>query len=335
MPTQPTLYTSGRFLSTRFGTKLILRGINLPLLDDWYFPGSDYLAAVAQSNANAIRIQWYHHYPPPSDGSKPRGPYPLSALDDFLHRCAAAEMVPILMLGDLTGAADTSQLNDAIVSWWTDPKVVAVLQKHATYLIINIANEVGFYHWAGDSADVLAAYVADYTQAIASIRNAGLHVPLMIDATDFGASLDIFLSVGQQLIAADPLHNVLLSTHAYWADYNGLDYIDSCVAADLPIVFGEMSNLQDADTDDTYYSLDANGNTPWPAAPNGFTYQALLAAAFHHEIGWLAWSWGPDDCDDRKLSSDGTFAALTPWGQDFLNNTAYGLKTHSHRHTLL
>jgi len=335
MSTHATLYTSGRFLYTRFGSKLILRGIDLPLLDDWSFPGSDYLAAVAQSKANAIRIQWYKDYPQPTPPATQRQPYPLSALDDFLQRCAEAEMVPILMLADLTCASDTSQLNSLLVPWWTDPAVVAVLQKHAQYLIINIANEVGFYHWAGDSADLLAAYLSDYSNAIASIRKAGLNVPLMIDATDCGSSLDIFLSVGKQLIAADPLHNVLLSAHAYWAGYDGLDYINSCVTADLPIVFAEVSNIQDGDTDGTYYSLDATNSNPWPPAPNGFTYQALLAQAFHHEIGWLAWSWGPDKNADRQLSVDGTFTSLTPWGQDFLNNPSYGLATHSLRHKLL
>jgi len=330
MPTQPNLYVSGRFLQTTSGAKLILRGVDLPLLDDWAFPGSDYLDAVAQSNANAVRIQWYVNYP---DTTRP--PYTLADLDSFLQRCAEAEMVPILMLADLTCAGDTSQLNPTLVAWWTTPDVVAVLQKHSRYLIVNIGNEVGFYHWAGDSSDVLATYVSDYTKAIASIRAAGLNVPLMIDATDCGSSLDVFLQAGQQLIDADPRHNILLSAHAYWAGYDGLSWIDPCVKASLPIVFGEVSNIEDGDTDGSYYSLDASGNNPYPPAPNGFTYQSLLAAGFHHEIGWLAWSWGPDKNADRQLSTDGTFGSLTPWGEDFITNAGYGLAKHSLRHKLL
>ena len=335
MAAHANLYVSGRFLQTRLGSKLILRGIDLPLLDDWGFPGSDYLDAVAQTNANAIRIQWYRNYPQPAPPDQQRGPYPLSALDSFLHRCAAAEMVPILMLADLTCASDTSRLNETLVAWWTEPDVVAILKKHAKYLIINIANEVGFYHWAGDSPDVLAAYVSDYTKAIQSIRAAGLSVPLMIDAPDCGASVDVFLTVGKQLIAADSLHNLLLSAHAYWAGYDGLSWIVGCVSAGLPLVFGEVSNIQDGDSDGAYYSLDANGKNPWPPAPNGFTYQALLAAAFHHEIGWLAWSWGPDKNADRQLSTDGSFASLTPWGEDFLKDPTHGLVACSQRHKLL
>ena len=335
MPVQPHLFVSGRFLRARDGTKLILRGVNLPLLDDWAFPGSDNLDAVAQSNANALRIQWYVHYPQPDPSRTQRPPYAVAALDQFLSRCAQAGMVPILMLADLTCAADTSQLNPTLVSWWTAPDVVAMLQKHAAYLILNLANEVGFYHWAGDSAAVLSAYVSDYSKAIQSIRSAGLHVPLMVDATDCGMSLDVFLSAGKQLLAADPLQNILLSAHAYWAGYSGLSYIQPCVDAGLPIVFGEVSNIQDGDTDGAYYSLDASGANRWPPAPNGFTYQALLAVALQQEIGWLAWSWGPDKNSDRQLSADGTFTSLTPWGKDFLTNPEYGLATQSQRQLLL
>ena len=335
MPTQANLYISGRFLYDRFGSKLILRGVNLPLLDDWSFPGSDYIDAAAQSNANAIRIQWYREYPQPGPPAPQRPPYSLSDLDRILLRCAELQMVPILMLADLTCSADTSQLNDTLVSWWTNPAVLQVLQKHVSYLIINIGNEVGNYHWSGDSEDVLTTFKSDYSKAIASIRNAGLRVPLMIDAPDCGMSLDVFHLIGGELIAADPLHNLLLSAHAYWAGYAGLDWINPCVAASLPIVFGEVSNIQDGDSAGTYISLDATQSDPYPPAANGFTYQALLAAGFHNEIGWLAWSWGPDDNNFRMLSADGTATALTPWGEDFLSNPAYGLALHSKRVKLI
>lgn len=326
MSVRSTLYVSGRYLHTPGGTKLILRGIDLPLLDDWNFPPSNHISDIARTNANAVRIQWYADYGQPS-----RPSYSVADLDPILRRCAKAEMIPIVMLADLTCAPDTSQLNSVIVKWWTSPDVVAVLSKHHKYLIINIANEVGQYHWVGDSQDALKQYVADYTTAITSIRAAGLMVPLMIDAPDCGTSLDVFLSMGAQLIAADPQHNVLLSAHAYWAGYDGMSFIQPCVDASLPIVFGEISNRQD--NGDGYYSLDGSGS--WTPAPNGFQYQNLLLSALRHDIGWLAWSWGPDKSDDRCLSTDRTFASLSPFGQDFIHNPSYGLVKHSKRHTLL
>jgi len=332
MPERNTLYISGRFLRSRNGAKVILRGVNLPLLDDWAFPPADYVSAVAQSSANAVRIQWYVNY-----GDADRPAYSLSDLDGVLTQCAQAELIPILMLADLTCAADTSLLNSELVSWWTSSDVVAVLSKHAKYLVINLGNEVGFYHWADDSQAVLDAYVADYGKAIASIRAAGLDCPVMIDAPDCGTSIDVFLTVGEKLVESDPQKNVLLSTHAYWAGYDGMPFIQQCVNASLPIVFGEIANRQDevvnGQTVYGYYDLDGtDGNI---AAANGFTYQALLSTLLHHEIGWLAWSWGPDECTARMLSTDGTFSALSLYGEDIVNNLSYGLATKSHRHKLL
>ena len=328
MPTHSNLYTSGRYLNTRAGSKLILRGINLPLLDDWSFPPSNYLAEIAKTNANAVRFQWYVDY-----GQAARPTYSINDLDPLLLSCAKSEMVPIVMLADLTCAGDTSQLNDLVERFLAQPDVVTVLKKHAAYLIFNIANEVGQYHWAGDSQTALDQYVSDYTAAIAKFRAAGLNFPLMIDAPDCGEALDVFLLVGEKLIAADPQHNVLLSAHAYWAGYDGMQYLQKCVNASLPIVLGEISNRQDDNPPTTYYSLDGSGAPVVPS--NGFTYQALLGQAFHHEIGWLAWSWGPDDCTDRKLSTDGTFASLSAFGKDFISNLNYGLAKHSTRHKLM
>jgi len=39
----------------------------------------------------------------------------------------------------------------------------------------------------------------------------------------------------QELIDHDPDHNLLLSVHAYWADFDGIPQIDSAVNGNLPI----------------------------------------------------------------------------------------------------
>lgn len=57
-----TFYTDGRHLHDSHGNKIILRGINLPLLDDWNFPPGDKLTDLEQTGANAVRIQWYINY---------------------------------------------------------------------------------------------------------------------------------------------------------------------------------------------------------------------------------------------------------------------------------
>jgi mannan endo-1,4-beta-mannosidase len=154
------------------------------------------------------------------------------------------------------------------------------------------------------------------------MRQAGYVVPLMIDAPDYGTSLEVFVSHGAELVAADPLGNILLSCHAYWAEYDGVTQFNALTAPRLPIVFGEIANKQD-DTDGAgnligYYDLDGSGQNVKP--DTGFTYQSFLPLLSQRGYGWLAWSWGPDNCAARMLTTDGTsFASITPYGQDIVN----------------
>lgn len=321
-----TLQVRGRFLFDTAGNRIILRGINLPLLDDWAFPGSDKLAEVEQTAANALRIQWYVHYP-----GLGRPPYGLSDLDSFLAKCATNRMIPILELHDHTCEADAELVNTGLVPWWTRQDVVDVLKKHRRYLIVNLANELGSYRWADPPAAGLDAFEAAYKTAITTVRNAGLAMPIMIDAPDCGTSIHAFTNIGQELIDHDPNRNLLLSVHAYWADpgFDGGAEIAKAVAANLPIVFGEIANKQADGADECHYDLDGTvENHPPVVGPSGaaFTYQSLLVSLGQHEIGWLAWSWWKDNCPSRQMSSTGAYAGLTTYGNDLVNNASYGLR---------
>ena len=322
MTRNPTLTVSGGSLMDRDGKKVSIRGVNLPLLDDWTFPGNDYLDAVLQTGCNAVRIQWYVRY---VGGDRPA--YSLDDLGGVLKRCVAANVIPIIMLADHTGDGDATRIGD-LTKWWTSATTVALLQSYANCLILNLANELGFWRWADQPTAALNIYRESYAAAIKAIRAVGLVMPLMIDAPDCGTSLDAFLQVGLQLIAADPTSNVLLSVHSYWAGTDSRDYIQPCLLARLPIIFGEIANRQDGEKDGDYYNLDGTqGENP---VVDGFTYQALLTQLVRDDVSWLAWSWGPDKCGPRQLSMDGSFANLTTYGRDVLQNTTYGLQ-HAER----
>lgn len=318
---QSTLHTSGRFLLSSHGSRITLRGINLQTWDDPAFPQTNGVQAVASAGANAVRLQWYKDVA--RSGSR-TAPLPISDLDGLLQACERQDVVPIVMLADWTCTSDMSRLNDDLVPWWIEPANKNVLQRYAQKLILNIGNEVGVYHWADDSVSALNAYELAYTQAISALRGAGYQMPLMIDAPDGGSSIDAFLQVGQRLIDADPLHNILLSVHAYWAAYDGMSYVRQTTAANLPIVFGEVANWQDGDSPGVY-SLDGSGQGI--PAQNNYTYQTLLTFCQQNLLSWLAWSWGPDDCAPRNISKDGVYPAqLTAYGADLITNHIYGLK---------
>lgn len=322
-----TLFVRGRFLYDTGRKRIILRGVNLPLLDDWNFPGSDKLTEVEQTGANAIRIEWYKDY-----GNQDRPPYTVTDLDDFLTKCKTNRMIPILGLWDFTCQNDPNLLNAQLISWWTTDPVLSVLKKHQQYFIINLANELGAYRWADDQATALAAFKNAYKSAITSIRSAGLNMPIMIDGPDCGTSIHAFTSIGQELINYDPRHNLLLSVHAYWADYDGSAEIQNTVNANLPIVFGEIANKQANEGNECYFDLDGTNQNHSP--PTGFMYQSLLVTLKANDIGWLAWSWGPDGCASRQMSGNGNFNNLTTYGQDIVNNAAYGLKNTAVRSSM-
>ena len=333
-----TFYINGRDLCDSNGKKTILRGINLPLLDNWDFPHSDdseidKLTELEKTAANAVRIEWYKEYPEPEDGKPPRPDYSLTDLDNFLTKCKASRIIPILGLWDFTCKPDMTLLNTQLIPWWTSKPVLTVLEKHQRYLIINLANELGFYRWTGNPTEELLDTFKDaYKNAITSIRQY-LHLPIMIDAPDGGSSIEVFTTIGQELIDHDPDHNLLLSGHAYWAAYDGIPHLNAAIQANLPIVFGEVANKQDEDikgeTQYCYYDLDGTNQNHPPQG--GFTYQAFLRMLKEQEIGWLAWSWWKDNCSNRQMSQDGNFSELTPYGTDLVNNPVYGLKATAQR----
>lgn len=305
------LFVMGRTLCDSLGREVILRGVNLPLLDDWNFPQGDGFDELVKTNANAVRIEWYVDYNSPA-----RPAYSTDDLDNFLTRCRAAKVIPIVGIWDGTCKSDIGLLANTILPWWKSAS--AMLDQHKKYLIVNLANELGFYEWDANPAQALADFVAAYKSAITAVRQY-LHVPIMIDAPDGGTRIDVWNAIGKELIDHDPEHNLLLSSHAYWAVQDWTPEIATALAAELPIVFGEVANSQD-DESPCQYGLD---DADPPAS--GFTYQNLLQVLKSQKVGWLAWSWGPDQCDARRLSSNGSMSGLTPFGNDLVNNAIYGL----------
>lgn len=321
------LHTKGRHLYDASGKKLILRGINLPLLDDWNFPQSNQLAELEKTGANAVRIQWYKDY-----GQSSRPAYSIADLDNVLAQCKASRIIPIVYLSDSTCKSDVTFLNTELLPWWTSDSVLTVLKKHQRYLILNLANELGFYRWTDNQTTTLETFKNAYKSAITTIRQS-LHSPIMIDAPDCGTSIEVFNSIGQELIDHDPDHNLLFSGHAYWAAYDGLPYLEAAIHANLPIVFGEVANKQDENsngkTQYCYYDLDGSQEN---RAPQGtFTYQTFLQKLTEQEVSWLAWSWWKDGCSNRQMSQDGTFSSLTSYGNDLVNHPTYGLKATAQR----
>lgn len=156
-----------------------------------------------------------------------------------------------------------------------------------------------------------------YIQAVINLRNAGIEVPIMIDAPDCGSSSSELLTVAQEILDADPLGNIIFSTHAYWIAYansqaavnaklNEIDQSPFCY------ILGEVANIQDEYQLPCEYDIEN-------------IYQWVMAEACNLDMSWLAWTYTQDFCPARQMTTNGVFDNLTPYGQEVVYDNVFGL----------
>lgn len=293
----PGFRVDGRALYDNTGEKVILYGVNKMCI--WTDKdGVPSFSEIAKTGANCVRITWG------IDGSA-------EDLDTVIRNCRAEHMIPIIELHDATG--DWSKL-PLLVNYWIRPDVVNVIKKHQEYLLVNIGNEVG-------QNVTEEAFKADYESAVNKMREAGIHVPLVIDASSYGQSIDMLQACGPYLISADPDKNLMFSVHMWWpymwghSDQEVIDEIAQSVNINLPLIVGEFGHKWD-ETE--------NGKIP---------YQTIMEQCYKNQIGYLPWEWGPGNNPQTFLdmTSDSTFATLNEYGKEVMLNNQYSVKNIAKR----
>lgn len=278
----PGFRVQGRFLYDKDGEKVIPYGVNeMSIWGD--IDGDVSLPEIRKTGANTVRLVW-------------NMTGPARKLDILIYNCRVNNMIPMIELHDATG--EWNKLQD-LVDYWTSPDVVEVIKRHQEYLLINIGNEVGAQVSKED-------FVSGYTKAVTRMREAGIHVPLIIDGADWGKDINILQATGPQLIEADPDHNLMFSVHMWWplawgySDQKVADEIKESVDMELPLIVAEFGHQWD--------------ETPQGAIP----YKAILEQCYLNEVGYLAWSWGPGNQPQTFLdmTTDGTVDTLVPWGKE-------------------
>lgn len=315
-------FVLGRDLYDRRGVKVLLRGVNKMSVWDLDDPvGLATFPEIKQTGANTVRIVWAI-----TSNLEPGGPATaLARLNPLITNAKASHLIPMIELHDATGK--WGRLND-LVDYWTQPAVVKILRKHKAYLLVNIANE------AGDHTVSQADFVAGYSNAVQRMRAAGIHAPLVIDATEWGKDLDMLNRTAATLLAADPESNLMFSVHLYWSMSCNFDaaYIRSHLqeAVDLgyPLVVGEFSRYGG------YPCSHPNAGKCSEAAE--VDYQAILAACHELQLGWYAWEWGPGNgynnppCVVMDMTPDRLFAHLKPgWAHEVALASPFGIRQTS------
>lgn len=300
----------GRHLYDPNGDQVILRGVNEMFIWSGDVVGSETFPEIARTGANVVRIVWM------TDQDSPKAT--AENLDKVITNCIAQGMIP---MPELHGATGKWKNLPEMVEYWIKPEIVEVLKKHEKYLLLNIANE------AGDHSIKPAKFRNYYSQAIKRIRETGVRCPLVIDASGWGQDIDILQATGKDLIAADPLQNILLSVHMWWVAPDGsteriVKEIKESVAMELPLIVAEFAPMG-------------------PGCRKSIDYETILEMCEKYEIGWLAWSWGlvnNGDCADMDMTSDkkpGKFEGLEKWGLDVAVENKYSIKNTSKKTSFL
>ncbi len=303
------LQIAGRNLIGTCGDTITLKGINYAPYNWGYSASENYFDEIARTGANCVRLVWYKNSVSAIYNN-------LSYLDSALARCVRAGMLPILELHDATCSGNMANVT-ALLPFYTSVSFKALELKYRQHLIVNIANEAGYYAWSSNPANALQTYKTTYQNAITTLRNNGLQVPLMIDAPDCGANSDAIVNAGAEMLAADPLANTLFSVHGYWYGFTGNNVtamgqkVQALYQSGLCVFFGEIANLQD-DASPCQYNL---------------AYVDLLGILKNYQTGWAAWSWYHDVCTARQISNNGTAGNLSAFGQVIVNHPDFGLKT--------
>ncbi|OYU45179.1 MAG: hypothetical protein CFE44_08870 [Burkholderiales bacterium PBB4] len=343
-PAAVSFQVAGRFLQDSAGTKINFRGVNVGVFKSGYVDDLQRVAqAIHGTGANSVRLVWWGNtangWSNPADAPNL---LTLSNLDRAITEYASLGILPILELHDATrylavGMNTPATWNDPavfkarITDFWTHVDVMALIKKHQSHLVANLANEWGAV--SGNYADA-PAFVQNYTSAIASIRStwaaAGIgNIPLMVDAPNGGTNVNVFLvpnadqpkfTNGQVILNADPLKNTLLSTHTYWPESEGYTSarITGLMAdierSGLPIVLGEVGT-------------NANGSS---CNADVVDWNTVMTEAVARNIGMLAWTWYEEgNCNDMNIAPDGSTLPANDGAMTFRNqvlrNANYGL----------
>jgi len=265
-----TLYVDNGHIYTAQGERFVMRGFNEMFVWSEDVRGEKLLPEIAQSGANTVRLVWSLRHPNNQD------------LIALIENTIAHKMVAVPECHDATGK--WGKALQQCVDFWLQPSLLTVVENNKKWTIVNIANEAGSH----DVTDKM--FVQTYKAAISKLRRYGYTVPIMIDASQWGQHVSQLLRTGPALLAHDPQHNLIFSTHSYWpAKQSMANYAKAAVDAKklgLTMIIGEGPSVT--------RTGQCDNPTPLP-------YLEGMKLLQEHNTGWLNWSWGGrknGDCDN-------------------------------------
>lgn len=279
-------YVEGTTLYDANGNPFIMRGVNHA--HTWYLSQmTTALDAIAETGSNTVRLVL-------ADGEQ-WSANSANGVSVLIQMCKERDLIAVLEVHDATGNNNEESLL-AAAQYFVDIKDSLIGEED--YVIINIANE-----WRGDRN--ATKWAEAYKKAIPMLRDAGLAHTIMIDCAGWGQYGKCVNDKGEEVLATDPLSNVMFSVHMYGSAGGTEEKIETNLkyATDLNlcICVGEFGYTHsDGDVKEDY----------------------LMQYCVDNEIGYLAWSWkgngGGVEYLDIAVKWDGSELSKD-WGENVVN----------------
>jgi hypothetical protein len=209
---RPGLYVDGGKLRTKNGAELVLRGMEIMIGQDSVNRGLanvvNDIKAMGCNGVSPLFQAWYD-----SNGVKTFDSGTVAQVRAFCDIVKAAGLVCVVN-GDhrRLGSPPASALGGR--AWLCQPDMVTLLNSYSNVIL---ACEVETDSVpTGTSGD--APWVSGANNLVAELRAAGHIHPIKVGAPQGGRRVEHPLRAGAQVLAADPLKNVLFTFQAYWPE---------------------------------------------------------------------------------------------------------------------
>jgi hypothetical protein len=155
-----------------------------------------------------------------------------------------------------------------------------------------------------------------YEGIITKLRNAGLRMPLVIDADRWGRNGRTLVDNGPALLKHDPDSNLIFSWHP-WDPVSWMNgpkdsiesIIDASIEKNICMIIGEFGPCE---------NCNKCSSTP-------IEWEFILQYCTENKLGWLAWVWSNNDCHSVVTGNPGYYGDWNgSWGlkvSKYLNNS--------------
>lgn len=269
------------------GNEFVPRGLNFSYAwhtGDWWV-----FKSAKEKGCNALRVNI-------SNGGESWMSYTSpSTLESIIYECEKRKMVVMPCPQDGT-CQDGADVLTRAVDYWIGAK--DVMNRHIGSAILNISNE---WYSKGDETsseselqDAAKYWSENYVTAVKRLREAGIKNLIVVDVSGCGQGAPILrvkkadgTLYAQDIIDADPDHNIAFSIHMYHVSGRTPEIatrnIKGALDLNVPVMLGE-------------YAFEHKAHLNYPVG-GPIAWKDVQKYTCENNVGWFVWSWSGNGGD--------------------------------------